>query len=446
LENTNAPAADPARDWPPRFFERAVLESYRAALWPAAPLAAAWMAASARRRPQLARFRPVVPSFNRGPLWVHACSVGEVTTAIPMLRALLERWSGMPVLLTASTPAGLALARREAPAPVAWFPLDHPLSVRGFFTRLRPRGLVLVETELWPAVLASAHARRVPVVLVSGRLSDRRARSYRRMAALWRPVVRPIAAAAMQTPVFAERMAALGLDRARIAVTGNIKYDAAPAACTPEERAALRGSLGIAEAAPVLVFGSTRPGDEALAARCWASLSARFPGLRMIVAPRHLDRIGEVRAAFSGVPHVLRSTLAEGAAPGGAPVVLLDTHGELRRVYSVATVAVVCGSFYPGVNGHNPIEPAAQGVAAVFGPHMRNFEDIAAPLIERSGAVQTRSPEELPGTLTALLEDGPRRARIGAAALEVVRLNQGAIARTLDFIAPVIEKAGARAD
>ncbi len=429
------------RDWPPRFFEWATLEAYRAALWPAAPLAAAWLAASARRRPQLARFRPSMPPTNHRPFWVHACSVGEVTTAIPLLRAMLDRWSGVPLVLTVSTPAGLALARREAPVPVTWFPLDHPLTVHGFFTRLRPRALLLVETELWPGVLAAAHARRVPVALVSGRLSDGRAKSYRRMAALWRPVVRPMAAAAMQSAVFAERLAALGLDRARIAVTGNIKYDAAPAACTLEERAALRRSLGITDAAPVLVFGSTRPGDEVLAARCWTALSPRFPGLRMIVAPRHLDRLGEAEAAFSAVPHVRRSALRESAAQSGAPVLLLDTHGELRRVYSLATVAVIGGSFYPGVNGHNPIEPAAQGVATVFGPHMGNFEDIAAPLLEHGAAVQTRSPEDLPAALAALLEDEPRRAHIGAAALEVVRLNQGAIARTLDFIAPAIEKA-----
>jgi 3-deoxy-D-manno-octulosonic-acid transferase len=411
---------------------------YRAALWPAAAGAAAWMMATPARRPLLGRFRPVLPAgVGERPVWVHACSVGEVTTALPMVRAMQARWPGRALLLTVSTQTGLELARDRSPVPVCWFPLDHPLSVSHFFKGLRPSALVLVETELWPGVLAHAHATGVPVAVVSGRLSDARAQSYRRSAWIWRPVLRPLAAAAMQSQVFAERMAGLGVNPTRICVTGNIKYDAAEPALSAGDRAALRAALGVKAGVPVVVFGSTREGDEALAAECWRQLRDRFPALRIIVAPRHLDRLEDARRALGDVPHVLRSGLVAGTE-SAASVILLDTHGELRRVYAIADVAVACGSFYTGVGGHNPLEPAAQGVGTVFGPHMANFLDIATELSAHGGAVQVSSPEALAQALARLLDDPAERVRLGSAALDVVRANQGAIGRTLDFVAPAI--------
>jgi len=355
-----------------------------------------------------------------------------------MLRALQARWPNKGIVLTASTQTGLALARDRSLVPVTWFPLDHPRSVAGFFSRMRPAALVLVETELWPGVLARAHAWGVPVALVSGRLSDAHARAYARSRGLWRGVLRPIAAAAMQSQVYADRIASLGVDPARIQVTGNIKYDATPPKLTEAEREQVRRSLGIASGAPVVVFGSTHAGDEAVAAACWQNLRVRFPELRLIVAPRHLDRIEAARQAIGDVPHVLRSTLSASAGDAGAPVILLDTHGELGRVYGIANAAVMGGSLYPGVDGHNPLEPAAQGVATVFGPHMRNFTDIAVPLVECGGAVQVSGPDDLAPALAAFLDNPADARRAGEAGLNLVRASQGAIARTLDFIAPAL--------
>jgi 3-deoxy-D-manno-octulosonic-acid transferase len=388
-------------------------------------------------RPHLARFNPTVPLFDQRPIWIHACSVGEVTTALPLVRALRDRWPQAAWLLTVSTPTGMALAREQSPIPVAWFPLDISLTVRSFFQHARPRAILLVETELWPGMLAAAHASGVPVALISGRLSDAESGNYRRLGPLWRPVLRPLAVAAMQTEVYAGRIADLGVDRARIVVTGNLKYDAAPPPVPDDERLALRAELGIAANAPVLLFGSTRDGDEALAARCYERLRDEYPGLRMIVAPRHLDRLNVAEQALEGLSVARRSA---GTARSDQ-VILLDTHGELRRIYSVATVAVVGGSFYPGVNGHNPIEPAAQGVAPVFGPHMRNFADIAAHLIAEHAAIQVTSPEKLRGALAGLLSDEVQRSRLGAAALGVVQKNQGAVVRTIDAIAPIVSGA-----
>lgn len=411
---------------------------YRALLWPATPLVAAWLGASAVRWPQLRRFRPPAPpDLGERPLWVHACSVGEVTAALPFLRAMQARWPERGLLLTASTRTGYALARDRAPVPVTWFPLDHPLSVAGFFSRMRPAALLLVETELWPGVLAQAHASGVPVAVVSGRLSDAHARAYARSRGLWGAVLRPIAAAAMQSRIYADRIAGLGVAPERIRVTGNIKYDATLPTLSSTERECLRRSLGITPDAPVVVFGSTHPKDEALAAACWRELREHFPELRIIIAPRHLDRIDDVRRELMSVPHVLRSTIST-VPDNRAPIILLDTHGELNRVYAIGNIAVMGGSIYPGVDGHNPIEPAAQGIATIVGPYMRNFADIEAQLVECGGAVQISGPDSLVATIKALLDNSADAMQVGTAALTAISTNQGAIAHTLDFIAPAI--------
>lgn len=420
--------------WPPPLSERVGLEIYRALLWPAAPLVAAWLGIDPTRRPQLRRFQPDVPQVH-APIWVHACSVGEVNTALPLVRAIQQRWPDRDIVLTASTPTGHAFARDRSPVPVAWFPLDHPLSVNGFFERLQPSALLLVETELWPGVLSRAHRLGVPVALISGRLSDAHARAYARSRRLWQAVLRPLAAAAMQSQLHADRIAALGVPPDRIRVTGNIKYDALPEKLSPAERERLRSSLGIAPDAPVVVFGSTHPGDEALAADCWRGLRGRFPGLRLIVAPRHLDRVEAAGRELGAVPHVRRSTIS-GASDRDAGVILLDTHGELGRVYAIADVAVMGGSLHPGVDGHNPLEPAAQGVVTIVGPHMRNFRDITAQLLECGSAVQIPGPGSLCAAIGPMLDDRAATAQRGASALEVLAANRGAIERTLAFIAP----------
>lgn len=433
-------AANPRQDWPPGFCARNALALYRAATSLASPGVAAWFALNDRTRPLLARLHPrKPPGLANHPVWVHACSVGEVNTARPLLRAIERRWPDLPLLLTVSTPTGYALAETVAGTPLTWFPIDAARTVRRFYRNIQPRALLLVETELWPNVLAEAHRTGVPVGLVNGRISDTRERAYRRTASFWRPLLRPLAALAVQDERSAERLAGLGARHQRITVTGNIKFDAVDATIDLEARSALRQDLHLPPDAPVVVFGSTRPGDEALAAACWAKLANRFPDARLIVAPRHLDRLDEAIAPFQHWDVVRRSEFAAGNdAQRNARILFLDTHGELARVYSIATVAVIGGSFFPGVEGHNPIEPAAQGVATVFGPHMRNFRDVAGALLNQAGASRVAAPEALCDTLVRLLENEREREELGRRARETVLGNQGAVKRTLDAIAPLL--------
>ncbi len=406
---------------------------YKIAVTLAAPFVALWLAMDERRRPLLARFRPYVPHFDAAPIWVHACSVGELNTAHPIIKTLNTRWPQTPCLLTVSTPTAMALAKDlDLPARVAWFPIDAPFVVRRFLRRLRPKALVLIETELWPCVITQTHASGAPVLLVNGRLSDSRARSYRRFAPFFRSAIQTIAAAGMQNERYAERLRALGADPSTVTVTGNTKFDSAPLKLHEDERSTLRAQLRIPPEAPVLVFGSTRPGDEVLAAQCWEKLRENTPGLVLIVAPRHLERLSEAREALKDTPLRLRSQL-DGGEKAGA-VVLLDTHGELARIYAIATVAVIGGSFFPGVDGHNPIEPAAQGVPTLFGPYMRNFQDAADLLLARDAAIQAASSAALYGELESLLNDSAALARLSENSSRTVIENRGATDRTLELI------------
>ncbi|HOF41299.1 MAG TPA: 3-deoxy-D-manno-octulosonic acid transferase, partial [Candidatus Hydrogenedentes bacterium] len=189
--------------------------------------------------------------------------------------------------------------------------------------------------------------------------------------------------------------------------------------------------------APVLVFGSMRDGDERLASTCWAELSARLPELRMILVPRHLERVSTVCAAFTE-PVLLHSALRSGQKPSGERLLVVDVMGELVKFYALATAAVIGGSFYPGVEGHNPLEPAALGIPTVFGPFMRNFIDPARALLESGGAVQTDAVE-LPEILSRLLIDEDWRARLASNGRAAVRTTQGAIARSLDVLEGLME-------
>lgn len=408
--------------------------AYNSVLMAAAPLARAWLWSRSEHRGLLARFHPPARAFAVPPLWIHACSVGEVNAAAPLAAALRARFPEIPVLVTASTAAGHAQAEARFGADAAWCPFDTRGAVRRFLKAVRPRALVLIETEIWPNLLRESRRAGIPVILANGRLSTRHFNRYLRFERWFRPVFAQISHAAMQDARGAERLAALGVAPSRIAVTGNTKFDGAPAHASADSRARLRRQNGFPPHQPILLFGSTRPGDEALASACWATLREELPELRLIVAPRHLNRIDEALAPFDEAV-IRRSEIKSGRAPQGERVFVLDTLGELQGFYSIATVAVIGGSFYPGPGGHNPLEPAALGIPTVFGPHMENFADVARALLQARGAVQASCPEELYPALSRLLADTNARRTLGTRARQAVLDNQGATRRTVDIIA-----------
>ncbi|MCC6699371.1 MAG: 3-deoxy-D-manno-octulosonic acid transferase [Candidatus Hydrogenedentes bacterium] len=404
------------------------------------PLAAGYMLLRGKHRPLLGRFRPQLPQPAGQPLWLQACSVGETAVAALLLRGLRARWTDLPLFLTVSTVAGRSRAEELASGtPISWFPVDQRVIVRDFLVRLNPRILVLVETEIWPNTIRIAHEQGIPVVLVNARISDKHYPRYLRWRSLFQPAFSRIAAAGAQSDTHAERLISLGVPAGAVTVTGNTKFDGVTTHVDPALQDALKRETGLLRRSPIVVFGSTRPGDEQLAATVWESLKRAWPDAGLVVAPRHIQRTPEIVRHFSE-PVQLRSRCKDAPPSTDARVLVLDTLGELVPFYSLADVAVVGGSFYPGVNGHNPLEPAALGVATVFGPYMSNFADPARVLTGCGGATQVSGPDALERALLDLLADAGRRTRLARSAGEAITLNHGATDRTLDLIGDTMMK------
>jgi 3-deoxy-D-manno-octulosonic-acid transferase len=382
-----------------------------------------------------------VVSALRGarPLWLHAVSVGEVIAAVPLVNALQQRFPHLPLIITTVTETGQATAREKtAAAACLYFPLDYPWVVRQVIARLRPRLFLMVETEIWPNFLRELARQAIPAMLVNGRISPRSYRGYRRLRPFMCRVLPAIVRFSMQTKLDAERIIAVGAMPSRVQITGNIKYDLALEPSTSVDEQALRSALGIGDA-PVFMAGSTHPGEEEIIIAAYRQARAQVPGLRLLLAPRHLDRLDAIEGLLRQhqLPVHRRS---HGRLPSEAvevPVLLLDTIGELAKLYAVGTVVFVGGSLVP-IGGHNVLEPAAHRKATLFGPHMHNFHQIAAALLDAGGAWQVHNPEDLGASVSLLLQQPERRQTLGQAAYQVLCDNQGAVARTVALIEQVL--------
>jgi 3-deoxy-D-manno-octulosonic-acid transferase len=376
------------------------------------------------------------------PLWLHAVSVGEVMAAVPLVKALRQRFPHWPLLASTVTATGQATARDKLAADAyLYFPLDYPWVVRQVIDRLRPRLFLMVETELWPNFLRQLARRGIPAMLVNGRISPRSFRGYRRLRPFMRQVLQAVAACAVQTRVDAERLIAIGAAPERVHITGNLKYDMAVEPLGQADVQRLRAELGLGDD-PVFLAGSTHRGEEEIVLEAYAQARRQVPRLRLVLAPRHLERLEEIDALLRRRQLTVRRR-SQGRPGVGAPevdVLLLDTIGELATLYAVGTVVCVGGSFV-SIGGHNVLEPAAQRRAILFGPHMHNFQQIAAALLEAGGALQVPTPAALGAAVGDLLRHPERRQAMGEAAYRVLQENRGAIDRTVQLIERLLQGA-----
>jgi 3-deoxy-D-manno-octulosonic-acid transferase len=365
---------------------------------------------------------------------VHAASVGEVAAAGPLIRALLDE--GATPFLTVTTRAGRDAAVRTwgAKATVAFAPLDLVPSVRSVLDRVRPRALLLVETELWPNLIVEASAAGVAVGVVNGRLSPRSMRRYLLPGSPFRAVVRLLSFVACQSERDRDRFLALGAVSSRVVVAGNMKYDALARPLAESERRALRDSLGIPGEARVVVFGCVRPAEEDAVAEAAGAIARAMPDVVLIAAPRHLDRVEPLarRIEREGLATARRSALG-GSAGAGVRTIVLDSTGELSSVYSTAAVAFVGGTL-GHYGGHNPLEPAAHGVPVLFGPHTETCRDSARRLTEAGGAFVVDGAAALRDEVLRLLSGEEGRKSAGDAARAVVERGRGATARTIQIM------------
>lgn len=359
------------------------------------------------------------------PVWVHAVSVGEVGAAAPLIRALRERYPYAPVLVTTTTPTGYDTVTRQFGETVqhVYFPYDLPWIVRRFLRRFKPRMLLLMETELWPNVIHEAQRAALPVVLVNGRMSERSARRYRWLKGFTARMLGALTRVAAQTAADAERLRGLGAPADRISITGSLKFDVHLPASVFEEGAAIRRELGINR--PILMAGSTRPGEEEVLIDVRARLTGRFPDLLLVVAPRHPERFEQIAEQCRKAGLTLARRGAGDACGAEVAVYLVDTMGELLKFYAAADVAFVGGSLAP-FGGQNVLEPAALGVPIVTGPHLFNFEEIAAKLRQSGALVVGNDAAGLAKSIAQWLGDSDARDMAGRAGSDIVTANKGA--------------------
>lgn len=384
-----------------------------------------------------------LPPFHSAqrPIWLHAVSVGEVLAAKALCRALRQARPDIPLLVSTVTSTGHALAHKELrdAAQILYFPLDYSFSTGRFLSKLRPALVIIMETELWPNFLKECARRYIPVLLANARISDKSVRRYRHIRRMARDMVRSLARIGAQTQADRERFLAMGAAEKQVVVTGNLKFDF-PAQLIDSESELLRlirSALALETGHPVVVVGSTRKGEETLLLDQFIRLRSEVPSAKLILAPRHPERFSEVAQILdvAGVSWLRRTELGQG---GRCPVdiLLLDSVGELRSVYSLATIAVIAGSFLP-YGGHNLLEPAALGKPIVFGPEMSNFRELARLFLQAQAARQC-APGELASTLAALLRNPEEGNLLGRRAAQTYRANQGATENTMRFILPYI--------
>ena len=372
--------------------------------------------------------------LNAAPsIWLHAVSLGEMSAAAPLVRALRLKYPQYPLVLTTATLTGRARAAVlfGDGAEVRFLPYDTPGAVARFLDRIRPRLALIVETELWPNLFAECERRGVPLVLASARLSAKSVARYRRLGNLFRGLFSAVSLVAAQTDEDAERFIAIGAQRARTRVVGNIKFDTSLGAEAIDKGRALRVSFGAAR--PTWIAGSTHAGEEEQVLAAHETLRNGLPDALLLLVPRHPDRFEAVAELLSR--RQLRFTRRSGGGGGGAQVLLVDTVGELESLYASADAAFVGGSLVP-IGGHNLLEPAALGLPVLTGPHHFNGKDIARLMLDQGAALQVGNAQELAAALARLLADPQERRRIGDIGRHIVESNRGSVARLLGLIEP----------
>ncbi|MEI6431718.1 MAG: glycosyltransferase N-terminal domain-containing protein [bacterium] len=373
-------------------------------------------------------------------IWVHAVSVGEVMAAVSVLKELRRRWPDALILLSTTTAGGREVALKQCPPAdyVTGYPLDFASTVNRALSVVRPDIVLLMEWEIWPNFLNCAHKRGARIAVLNGRISDKGLRRGRKSGFFTRPGLDAVDVFLMQSAEDARRAALVGVSPEKIHDAGNTKFDESATMLTLDERLALRRDLKIPQNAPVWVCGSTRPGEEAIIAEALAAVRERIPGVALIIAPRHLERAEEVTKAFTERGFTVRRRSSPLTEAISDEVLLLDTFGELARVYAVADCAFVGGSLAP-FGGQSVFQPLAQGVPVVFGPYMNNQRDISSLSKADGVAFEVSDAQMLASEVIRLISLSPEeKSRLSEKARHLIERNQGVSVRCVDEAARLL--------
>ncbi len=369
-------------------------------------------------------------------IWVHALSVGEVSSVVSLVRGLRNNYPEAQIFLSTSTRSG-AHYRREVLADVVDlffdFPFDHFLVVRHFVKTLQPDLYVQVETDFWPNLLATLKKSQTPAILVNGRISAASFDRYQRFGFFFAPLFDSFQVLSMQTAADVAKMVALGISPDKVCALGNLKIDAA----LPSSKSSGRSGkvLPVLPAGKtIIVVGSTHPGEEEILSACFARLRRDFPELFFVIAPRNIDRRGEITALFKDLGFAVVCRSEPGVVWDDKDLIIVDTMGELVDFYQQGDLVFVGGSLV-AFGGHNPLEPAAFGKPVLFGPHMEDFADIVSEMLVEKAATQVTDVDDLCRSLQRLVVDLDDRQQAGQRARSFVEERQGVTERHLKTIA-----------
>ncbi|MBC8015652.1 MAG: 3-deoxy-D-manno-octulosonic acid transferase [Sporomusaceae bacterium] len=381
------------------------------------------------------------PVAQKNCIWLHAASVGEIVAASPIIKEIQQTFPGRPVLISVVTATGYAMAKRiiTSADSIIFFPLDLPFVSYHVVKRIQPSAFLMVETELWPNFLKAARHLSIPVMMVNGRISDKSVGRYRYLSSVLKNMLDTVDKFCMQSTIDAEYIIRLGADPSRVVVTGNTKFDQNYTSVTPEQQQTICRQMGLESAFPVLLAGSTHKGEEEILLKSLKQIRENFPSAKLVIAPRDIMRVEELRslAASFGFTATRRTALLNNPSENH-DIVLLDTIGELGKIYSIGTVIYVGGSLIPH-GGHNILEPAAHGKPILVGPHMFNFKDTYALFSKREACMTVHDTATLVEKVLYILNNEQVCLHMSKETQSIIEENGGAARKSMIYLQEILK-------
>ena len=373
-------------------------------------------------------------------IWIHSVSVGETLAAVPLVKRIQTDYPDLPVTITTMTPTGSEQVRKNFADSVfhVYIPYDLPTAVGRMLNKIKPRLLVVMETELWPNLIDQCHRRDIPVVIANARLSERSAVGYGKLASLVQPMLKQLSLVVAQAEADCQRFERIGMDADRTVVSGNIKFDISLSEEIKSDANLLRAAWGLdVSGRKVWIAASTHDGEEPILLAAFQRLLVDHPSLLLLIVPRHPERFNEVEKCCNQQNlNVLRFS-SQQPCTTEIQVVIGDTMGELMRFYGVADIAFVGGSLVE-TGGHNLLEAAAWQLPIISGPYLFNFTEVDNLLSDAGALIKVSSEQELAEKVDELLGDTELSNKMGRAALGVIEQNRGSLERLYEPIIPFL--------
>jgi 3-deoxy-D-manno-octulosonic-acid transferase len=377
------------------------------------------------------------------PIWIHAVSVGEVIASTSIIKGIRREYPDAKIILSTVTDTGQQIAKERIKEAdyIIYFPFDFSWSVKRALDTINPIICIIMETELWPNFLREANKKDVPVAVINCRISERSFKRYRIISLFMKDVLMNVKLFSMQTEDDSKRIIALGADKRNVSVSGNIKYDSEFKLIGDEKAKEIKDTVGVNSNDKIFIAGSTHPGEEEIMLKLYSHILKGHPDYRLIIAPRHIERVGEVEEIVrrKGLVPLRKTKIRTPHSALNTHVIVLDTIGELGFMYSIADIVFVGGSLIPH-GGQNILEPAFYKKPVIFGKYMMNFQEIAREMASSGGGIQVDSEGDLIKEIDGLLSNKKRMIEVGEKGYQVIMKNRGALQRNLELIGEMLNK------